>query len=442
MSSLLMKLRQKKAGLVKEGGAILAKAEGNETGLTAEDTKRLDEIEAGCKSLDEQIARAEAQVERERSMGAAAFASVAADPMGLAPGLDLGKNASPKPFKTFGEQLIAIAKAAQGGGVDPRLSAIQAAATGASEGTPADGGFLVQQDFAAPIFASVMSGGAIASRVRRIPISTNASGIKIPSVNETSRADGSRWGAIRAYWAAEAASMTGSRPKFRMIEMNLNKLTGLFYATDELLADAAALEAVARLGFTEEMTFKTEDAIIRGTGAGMPLGLLNADCVVSQAKETGQAAATIVYQNIIKMWARLHARNRPNAVWLINQEIETQLFQMYLAVGTGGVPVYLPANGASASPYGTLMGRPVIPVEYCAALGTVGDIILADFGEYLMIEKGGAEWASSMHVQFTTGEQVFRMVMRLDGQPTLASAITPFKGGSTLSPFVTLATRA
>ena len=65
--------------------------------------------------------------------------------------------------------------------------------------------------------------------------------------------------------------------------------------------------------------------MINGTGAGQPLGLLNADATISVAKETGQAAATVLSENIFGMWARLHAPRRQNAVWLINQEIEPQL---------------------------------------------------------------------------------------------------------------------
>ena len=112
-------------------------------------------------------------------------------------------------------------------------------------------------------------------------------------------------------------------------------------------------------------------------------------------------------------------------------------------VGTGGVPVWIPANSAAGAPHDTLLGRPVIAVEQCQALGTVGDIILADFSQYLCIEKGGMQTAQSIHVQFTTDETVFRFVFRVDGQPLWNNVLTPYKGtGSTQSPFVALATRA
>jgi HK97 family phage major capsid protein len=116
---------------------------------------------------------------------------------------------------------------------------------------------------------------------------------------------------------------------------------------------------------------------------------------------------------------------------------------MTLGVGAGGLPAYMPPGGLSVAPYGTLKGRPIIEIEQCAALGTVGDIMLVDLSQYLTIEKGGLQSASSIHVQFVTDETAFRFVMRNNGQPLWDSPLTPYKGTtSTLSPFITLATRA
>jgi HK97 family phage major capsid protein len=344
-------------------------------------------------------------------------------------------------FKSFGEQLVAVRKAAQQGVMaDPRL--VDTKATGLSEGVPADGGFLVQEDFSATLLQRLYAQGELLSRVTRIPISANSNRLKINTIDESSRADGSRWGGVLAYWKAEAAEKTASKTKFAQLQLELNKLIGLCYATDELLADAAALEAIISMAFQNEFTFQVEDAIINGDGSGKPLGILNSPCLVSVAKESGQTADTVVTENIFKMWSRMWAPSRANAVWLINQDIEPQLFAMYLAVGTGGVPVYLPANGVADSPFGRLMGRPVIPVEHCQTLGDKGDIILADLSQYLMIEKGGMETASSIHVKFVYDETAYRFVMRTDGQPSWKSALTPAHGSNTLSPFVTLAERA
>ena len=184
-----------------------------------------------------------------------------------------------------------------------------------------------------------------------------------------------------------------------------------------------------------------DTAIVNGSGNGQPLGILNAGCLATVDAESGQAADTVVAENIIKMRARLFPQSRANSVWLINQNVEPQLHAMSLAVGVGGVPVYMPAGGLSGSPYDTLYGRPVIPIEQCPSLGDLGDIILADLNGYILAQKGGIESAMSIHVKFDYDESVFRFVMRVDGQPIRASALTPYKGTDTLSHFVVLAAR-
>jgi HK97 family phage major capsid protein len=225
------------------------------------------------------------------------------------------------------------------------------------------------------------------------------------------------------------------------MELKLRKLVALCYATDELLADATALESWIMQAFPEEINFVAEDSIFRGTGVGMPLGILNSAATVSVAKEVGQAAATIVSANIDKMWSRRYIRGR-NYAWFVNQDTSPQLSNLNRAVGASGEIVYSPPGGLSALPYATLKGAPVIETEYNSTLGTVGDIILADFNEYQMIDKGGIQSASSIHVQFITDETVFRFVYRVDGQPKWDQPLTPFQGTNTVSPFVTLATRA
>jgi len=347
--------------------------------------------------------------------------------------------AQEKPFHSFGEQMLAIVKSSRPGvQVDNRLLRVQAA-SGSNEAIPSEGGFMVQTDFAAGIIKTIFESGQLASRCTKLPISANSNGIKLNGIDETSRANGSRWGGVQAYWANEAATVTATKPKFREIELKLNKLMALYYATDELLQDSVAMESILSQAFAEELAFKTDDAIYRGAGGGQPLGILNSGCLVTQAKESGQVAATVVHENIAKMWSRMQARNRANAVWIINQEIEPQLEAMALAVGTGGSMSPLAIEYMTK---GTIKGAPVIPIESASALGTVGDISLVDLSQYLLADKGGVQVASSMHVQFLYDEMAFRVTYRVDGQPNMASPVTPYNGTNTLSPFITLATRA
>jgi HK97 family phage major capsid protein len=284
-----------------------------------------------------------------------------------------------------------------------------------SEAVPADGGLLVGTDANTTIMGRVYNTGELARRVSMYPISANANGMTFLANAETSRVAGSRWGGVRYYWAAEGAEKTASAPTFRRISLELNKLIGLVYATDELLQDASALEAYIMDILPQELAIGFDNAIYNGTGAGQPLGILGAPCLVSQPAEAAQAAATIVSQNIINMWSRRWVGAR-DYVWFINQDVTPELMQMNLGVGTGGQLTYMPPGGLSATPYGSLFGASVIEIEQCPTLGTVGDIALCSMREYIAIQKGGVQSASSIHVRFIFDESV------LTEAPMLAKA--------------------
>jgi HK97 family phage major capsid protein len=420
---LEMKAKREDARL--KAMAVLNKAEAEDRFLSEEEQKDIDKYEEEIRAWDESIGRAEKLLAIEPEDRSTEKPEVKPTPA----------KDTEKRFSSFGEQLMAAYRAAMPGGkVDERLST--RAASGLNETTPSDGGFLVQQDFVTELLKRTYETGILASKVKKIPISTNANGMKINAIDEDSRANGSRWGGVQTYWEGEADEITASKPKFRQMELSLKKLTGLCYATDELLQDAAALEAVIRQAFAEEFGFKIDDAILSGSGEGEPLGILNSGAIVTVAKEASQTD-TITVENLIKMWNRLRSRSRANAVWYINQELEPYLYTLKI----GDKPVYIPAGGLSEKPYGTLFGRPVVPIEQCSAAGEVGDIILADIGQYLLIDKGGIKSASSIHVRFLYDENVFRFIYRVDGKPIWTKPLTPYKGSATVSPFVTLAKR-
>jgi HK97 family phage major capsid protein len=425
--------------LMKRAADIQVKAEAEKRNLTVDEVAAIKDLNSEVKKLSDMVSA----MEENESLRIAMEAPSA--PMTVEKRLTISQvqnDRSGDRFKSLGEQMLAVVNAGSPERkVDPRL--FNAAASGLNETVGSDGGFLVQQDFTNDLLQDLIKTGILAPKCRQQPISGPANGIKINGVDETSRAS-SRFGGIIGYWASEAEEKTKSKPKFRKIELNLQKLIGLCYATDELLADAAALEGFIRQAFPSEFGFLVDDAIIRGTGAGQPLGILNAGCLVSVAKEAGQAADTIVAENVEKMWSRMFPTSLPRAEWYINQMCYPQLFQMSHSVGTGGIPVFLPPGGLSASPYGQLFGRPVTPIEQCSALGDVGDIIFADMNGYILAQKGGIQSDVSIHVRFIYDESVFRFVLRVDGQPVRASALTPYKGGSgaTQSHFITLSERA
>jgi len=361
-------------------------------------------------------------------------------------GVEVTQDPADRPFANLGEQLKAVKnwESTKGESYDPRLRRLIAPKMldVAGELVGSEGGFLIQPDFASRLLTPIHETGPFSSRAQQLPIGNNANSGSIPGVDETSRTTGSRWGGIRGYRLGEGELKTPSDFKFREILWRLKKYEVLVLATDELLEDQTMLQQIIQTGCSEELNFMLNDDMLRGDGIGGPRGYLLSPALVTVPKEANQLADTILAENVIKMYSRMFARSMNNAVWYINQDILPQLFTMAVAVGLGGTPMYMPPGGLSGSPYSTLLGRPVIVNEFSSTLGDLGDITFADMREYLWWEKSSPQFASSIHVYFLYDKQAFRFVYRVDGKPSWNTALTPFKGSSTTSPFVALAERA
>jgi len=367
---------------------------------------------------------------------------VASLPATNAGGVQVTHDPADNPFKSLAEQCQAVKSIylRPHSEIDPRLKRLDVKATGASEAMSSEGGYLLEPTFSAEVLKPLHEEGPYTRMARKLPVGTNSNSGWINGVDETTRVVGSRWGGIRGYRLAEGGTATASKPKFRRINWELKKYAVLVYGTDELLMDAAQFSTIVRDGASEELKFMANDDILNGDALGGPAGILNSGALISVAAETGQVAATIVNENLLKMYARLDGRSKARLTWFINTDCYPQLHALSLTAGLSALEprfvAYAP-NGAL-----TIFGKPVVETEFNATLGTVGDIVAADMSEYLYWEKGGEQAASSIHVQFLTDETVFRFIYRCDGQTSMASALTPYKGSNTTSAFVALATRS
>ena len=141
--------------------------------------------------------------------------------------------------------------------------------------------------------------------------------------------------------------------------MELGKKAALVYLTDEILSDSTLLESFVSRAVTEEMGFMLDAEVIAGNGVGPEfLGVLNSNALVTQDKLTGQAAATIKAENIFQMYER-YSGSLQSGVWCCHKSCLEQIMTMSIAVGTGGIPVYMPANQMAGRPYNSLLGMPI-----------------------------------------------------------------------------------
>lgn len=333
-------------------------------------------------------------------------------------------------FDSLGEQLRAVRNAARGD-VDDRLLRVNNAVKGANETTGAEGGFAVQEDFAREIFETAAKTGDILSRVNTYTVGAGANSVRWYNIDETD-VSAHVYGGVQVYWTdGEGESVTATKPKLRQVKCDLEKMMGVAYATSEMLEDAAFMSSFFGRAFSTATERLLEDAIISGTGTGQPKGILSSDALVAVKRTT---ASDVTPEDIFAMWGASHAKYRRNTVWLAHPDLENKLQGLTI----DGTPIWMPEGTIANAPYQRLLGRPVIYTDNCPALGTKGDMILADLSKYTLIRKGSAKQAWSMHVEFLTDQMAFRIVLRCNGTPELTQAVTLKNSTTKRSAFVAL----
>jgi HK97 family phage major capsid protein len=309
---------------------------------------------------------------------------------------------------------------------------------------PADGGFLVPEIMRSEILQMAIEMAVVRPRATTIPMSSLR--VPIPTIDDTSHVS-SILGGVTAYWTEEGAALTTSSASFARTVLDAKKLTAYAEVPNELLQDAPAFSGFFDTTFPKAIAWFEDVAFQLGTGVGEPLGYINSPCSVQVAAQSGQPTKTIVWENIVAMYAQMLPTSLGSAVWIASHDTFPQLATMALSVGTGGGPVWIgsgydPGNSGSQMPPVTILGRPVIFTEKPGPLGTTGDITFVDLAYYLIGDRMQMQSTSSEHYKFGNDMTAFRVIERVDGRPWLQSALTPHNNSSALlSPVVQLASR-
>lgn len=424
-----MNLEQIRARLAEIAAAVEKIVAGPE-GYTADQVAEIDKLNGEFDSLSAQATT----LERVESMKTAASTPNARKVVAATPGNpaqpEVVRSATDKfgGFKSSGDFLMAV-KQASTGKVDQRLVNV----TG-YEKNGEDGGFLVPEDMSTEILKKLESKESLLESTRQFKMSGNSLSLNIDETQP--------WNSgVQAYWTAEGAPITTSKPGFKQCHLRLHKLAALVPLTDELLEDATAIESYVKTSAPEAIMAKLNDAIISGNGAGKPQGILASPFTVTASKESGQTADTIVAANIIKMYSRLFPQARAEAKWYINAGAEEQLNGLK---DPDGNYIYLgPGMGLNQSPYGVLLGRPVVPMmSAMPALGDLGDIMFGNLKYYYSgLKAGGVKSAQSIHLYFDREITAFRFSLRVDGKVPFVAPVTTQYGSYNMSAFVILEAR-
>ncbi len=435
-------LQAKKAESIAAARAITDKADAEKRDLTAEESAQFDGYMAGAESINGQILREQRLANEEAGLGAgadAANANAARGPPTASITVHERLADDPKRgFANIGEFYSAVAKAGIGQGLDQRLTIGAAApSTYSNEANGQDGGFAIPPEFSQDLWRLSLGEDSLVPLTANTEIKGNS--MIFPKDESTP------WGGTGAqvYWAAEAAAANGSKVQMGAQAMMLHKMLGLVPVTNELIEDGFAIGSYLTPLLTDRITWKTNEAILFGTGVGQPLGCLtnagNAGSpAIVQAKEAGQATGTLDPKNISKMVSRLLVGEMKNALWIGNPDVLPALE----GLSVGNYPIYLPSNNISGASYGLLKGRPLNLSEHAAAFSSQSDLSLISLKGYRTITKAcGIQTDTSMHLYFDADAMAMRIRFRINGAPILSAPVTPPKSANTRSHFVTLQAR-
>jgi HK97 family phage major capsid protein len=438
-------LRQRLAGVQSKLQTIHNRSEAEGRQLTTQEQGTWDELIAEKRTVSARLAEVEAAMETERNSSGAVqipHSGVPWQQAGQAPEIaKVGKGFKARSakyrdvfpdapisnggFNSFNEFMSAWHNAPKQ--FDPRLRMSQ------GENTPALGGFLVPDEYAAMIMDAALENEIVRPRAQVWSMSSERR--KVPAWDGFDHTS-NLYGGFTAQWVSEGAAITATDAKTRLITLTANKLALLGNASNELVADVpGGFGTVYGAAMSAAASWFLDYYFLNGDGAGQPLGVLRDPALVIQAKDSGDATTAMSFKDIVAMFSRLHPSSIANAIWVASSTTIPAL----MSLSNANAPlVPLVTQQSDGKLY--MLSKEILFTEKLPTLGNQGDILLADFSKYAIGLRQGTTLEQSQQAGFTTDSTYFRVITRLDGQGTWKAPVTP-KNGSTLSWCVTLAAR-
>lgn len=274
-----------------------------------------------------------------------------------------------------------------------------------SEGTDADGGYLVPEDFERDIVTALEEENVIRSLAKVI---TTQHERKIPIAT----------GHSTAQWTAENAAYTESNPTFGQKQIDAFKLTDLCRVSVELLQDAAFdIEDYLMKEFARAFGIAEEEAFCVGTGTNQPTGIFTANG--GTVGVTAAANNAITADELISLVYALKSPYRRNAKFLMNDATISAIRKLKDQNGA-----YLWQPSLQAGQPDRLLGydlytSPYVPTMAADAL----TVAFGDFKNYWIGDRAGRTVQRLNELYATNGQIGYVATERVDGKVILPEAI-------------------
>lgn len=407
-------LRQKLTDAVEKMETILAKADEEKRDLTEDEEKEYNTLDGSLDKIKADIAKRE-KLDAEKAE--------LAKPKKVVRMAATHKAEDPREFKNLGEFIHSV----RFNQSDPRLQDLYAERQ-QSMGVGAEGGFAVPTQFRETLLSVSPQQAIFRPRCTIIPAgSPPDSEVTMPALNQGAAEN--MYGGITVQWIGEGDTKPETDLRLKEIKLKPHEVAAHVITTDKLLRNWQAAQAVISNQLRLAIIAAEENAFYNGNGVARPLGVLQSPARIDYPRAV---ANQIAFADIVGMYARLRMSMSP--VWITSQ---TTIPQLAVIADAGNNNLWMPSAVAGLPP--TLMGIPVLFHERSVALGTAGDLILADLSYYLIKEGSGPFVQASEHVYFTSNRTVIKVFWNVDGQPWLSEPI-PLEGsaGNTVSPFIIL----
>lgn len=278
-----------------------------------------------------------------------------------------------------------------------------------SEGTDADGGYLVPEEFERQIVTTLDEANVIRSLAKVI---TTGSERKIPVAASHSTAQ----------WTLENGAYTESNPTFDQKQIDAYKLTDLVRVSTELLQDSAFdLESYIAGEFARAFGIAEEQAFCVGTGSNQPTGIFTANG--GTVGVTAAATTAITADELISLVYALKSPYRRNAKFLMNDATVAAIRKLKDLNGA-----YMWQPSVQAGQPDRLLGyeiytSPYVPTIAAGALA----IAFGDFQNYWIADRTGRTVQRLNELYATNGQVGYVATERVDGKVILAEGIQLLK---------------
>lgn len=262
---------------------------------------------------------------------------------------------------------------------------------------------LTDDEFKPEVLALPPEPGHLFFRVRRV--SAAAGQVLYPKLTQT---DADEFGGVAVQWTAEGADKTYVEPAFEQLAIPTNELSAQTQISRTLLGRSAInLEEFMGNEFRAAIMNTLDQAFINGDGVGKPLGVLQ-EAGVDEVNR--QVAADVDYDDLVNLEHSLRAHHRRNAIWLLADGAMQALKKKRDADGR---PLFVPNPSTGA--YNTLLGYPVV-TTHRLTLGSTGDVIFADFSQYIAPVEQDIVLQRSEHRHMEKGVVLFVVFMLVGGK--------------------------